>query len=291
MPDFARRSSRPEQAGTLADQPLGQANLYDVFGELAQSGLDLDRLTANPGKLRLSLDLAALIITGPRLRILDVGCAGPTPLNLWEPFGNLFSGFDLVGVDVRGIERAAARARQSGIPIELRNASALELTREFGQESFDAVVSTQVLEHVRDWRRALAEMREVLRSGGTMLLTCDSRHFQRSVGTRLRLRGKRAYAALRDRAGIIGRVGDRFVSGEWEKGQTMLELREAADRLGLVVEQLSPYTLGYVKQAQHQAGGGTRQAWLALEEELARESRTPLDLRLYTMLYLRARRP
>jgi SAM-dependent methyltransferase len=274
-----------------ADQAYGHDRLHDILAELERSGLAPDLIRANPGKLRLSLDLAALVGAKRHLRVLDVGCAGPTPLNLWEPFGPLISRFELVGVDVAGLDRAAARARQLGVPIALRTASALGLTNEFGRDAFDVVVSTQVLEHVRPWKAALTEMRDVLRPSGIMLLTCDSRHVQRTLSTRLRLQGKRAYAALRPRAGIIARLGDRFVSGEWEKGLTVPELRDAASELELDVEQLSPYTLGEVKHAQHEAGSGTRLAWLALEEELVRETPTPPDLSLYTMLYLRARRP
>jgi SAM-dependent methyltransferase len=267
-----------------------QRDLYNLLAELKRSGLALDRLNANPGKLRLSLDLARLVAAGSCARVLDVGCAGPTPLHLWEAFEPLFGEFQLVGVDVRGLERAADEARRLGIAITLREANALRLTEELGQEAFDAVVSTQVLEHIRDWRTALGEMRNVLRPGGTMLVTCDSGHVRRSWGARLRLRGKRAYALLRSHAGIVGRLGDRYLSGEWEKGPTVLELRDAAYGLNLEVEQLSAYTLRDVKQAQHHAASGTRQAWFMLEEELARESAPPPDLSLYAMLYLRARR-
>ena len=34
-----------------------------------------------------------------RLRVLDVGCAGPQPLELWEPFRPYFDRLELVGVD------------------------------------------------------------------------------------------------------------------------------------------------------------------------------------------------
>jgi SAM-dependent methyltransferase len=274
----------------LTSRMSGQGHLYQLLAELERSGLALDRLKTNPGKLRLSLDLAAVVAAKSRPRVLDVGCAGPTPLNLWEAFEPLFGDFDLAGVDVRGIDRADDVARRLRIPITLREASALELTQEFGRDAFDAVVSTQVLEHVREWHRAMAEMRDVLRPGGAMLLTCDSRHVTRRWGTRFRLQGKRAYAVLREHAGVVSRLGDLFVSGEWERGQTVTELREAALELDLEVEQLRAYTLGDVKQAQRHAGSGARQAWFILEEELARESSTPPDLGLYTMLYLRARR-
>ena len=199
----------------------GTARVQLVLAELAESGLELDNLRANPGKLRLSLDLAGLIAASPGLRLLDVGCAGPTPLNLWEPFGPLFGRFELVGVDIDGTDRAEDRARQLDIPITIYRTSALALTVEFGHEGFDVVVSTQVLEHVRDWRGAIAEMRDVIRPGGTMLLTCDSRHVRRTVGTRLRLQGKRGYAVARDRAAIVRRLGDRLVSGEWKKARRL----------------------------------------------------------------------
>jgi SAM-dependent methyltransferase len=263
---------------------------HAVLGEFDRSGLDLDRIGGNSGKLRLSLDLAAFVAGGRRVRILDVGCAGPTPLNLWEPFGPLAEQFDLVGVDVQGIDRAEDRARQLGFPIALHEASALSLTGEFGHEAFDAVVCTQVLEHLRDWRAGLDEMRNVLRPKGTLFVTCDSGDIDRALGNRLRLVGKRSYAVLRQRDGFVGRLADRFVSGEWEKGPKMSELRDAARQLDLDVQQLSPYAIRDVKRAQRHAGSRTRQLWLAFEEALASESDGYFDLGLYTVLYLRARR-
>jgi SAM-dependent methyltransferase len=261
-----------------------------VLAEFERSGLDLDRIGGNSGKLRLSLDLATLIEGSRRIRILDVGCAGPTPLNLWEPFAPLADQLDLVGVDVRGIARAKERARELRLPIRLYERSAFGLTEEFGTETFDAVVSTQVLEHLRDWQGALGQMRDVLRPGGTIFLTCDSGHVQRPLKNRVRLHGKRAYAVMRASLSIVGRVGDRYVSGEWEKGQTVTQLRGAAQGLGLAVERLTPYSIRDLKRAQRHTGSATRQLWLALEEELAHESSMPVDLGLYTVIYLRARR-
>ena len=51
----------------------------------------------------------------------------------------------------------------------VRNESITHLT--FEDASFDVVVSLDVLEHVPDFRRALAECRRVLRPGGTLLLS------------------------------------------------------------------------------------------------------------------------
>lgn len=63
------------------------------------------------------------------------------------------------------LRRARARARELGLAIELHQARAEALP--FPEHSFDSVVSTLVLCTVADQGRALAEVRRVLRPGGT----------------------------------------------------------------------------------------------------------------------------
>jgi glycosyltransferase involved in cell wall biosynthesis len=48
------------------------------------------------------------------------------------------------------------------------------LVDHFGPNSFDVVVSTEMLEHVEDWRSCIANLIEVLRPGGTLVLTTRS---------------------------------------------------------------------------------------------------------------------
>lgn len=55
--------------------------------------------------------------------------------------------------------------------------SAVDLVAKFGAGSFDVVISTEMLEHVEDWRPIVAEMVNVLAPGGLLVLTTRSPGF------------------------------------------------------------------------------------------------------------------
>lgn len=55
---------------------------------------------------------------------------------------------------------------------------ASNLVEQFGAESFDVVISTEMLEHAKDWRAAVDAMKRVLIPGGILLLTARSPGFQ-----------------------------------------------------------------------------------------------------------------
>lgn len=54
---------------------------------------------------------------------------------------------------------------------------ARDLVAEFGTGHFDLVVCTETLEHVRDWRAAVSNMKRVCKKGGLLLVTAPSRGF------------------------------------------------------------------------------------------------------------------
>jgi 2-polyprenyl-6-hydroxyphenyl methylase/3-demethylubiquinone-9 3-methyltransferase len=98
------------------------------------------------------------------LEVLDIGCGGGL---LAEEFARL--GCRVTGVDPSEASLAAARRHAAGqrLPITYRAAAGEALP--FADQSFDVVYCCDVLEHVSDLRRVIAETARVLKPGGTYL--------------------------------------------------------------------------------------------------------------------------
>jgi SAM-dependent methyltransferase len=70
-----------------------------------------------------------------------------------------------IGIDIR-----------SGLGVD-RVLAADHLVDNFGSRSFDLVICTETLEHIREWKWAVHQMKGVLRDGGILLLTTRSPGF------------------------------------------------------------------------------------------------------------------
>jgi SAM-dependent methyltransferase len=101
---------------------------------------------------RLEALSAELQLPAARSRVLDYGCAD-------APYRRFFaSGTEYVGADLPGNPNATVDLNADGtVPLP--------------DDHFDAVLSTQVLEHVNDPRVYLAECARVLKPGGRLLLS------------------------------------------------------------------------------------------------------------------------
>lgn len=53
------------------------------------------------------------------------------------------------------------------------------IVEEFGKESYDMVINTEMLEHVKDWKLAINNMKTILRVGGIIILTTRSKGFKK----------------------------------------------------------------------------------------------------------------
>jgi SAM-dependent methyltransferase len=114
------------------------------------------------------IELLARYLPAFRVRgaqVLDIGCGDAGVAIAFAEAGALVSG---VEVDLRGLARGRVRAHEHGVSARLLAAAAEALP--FPTASFDLVVLDNVLEHVRDRRATLAEIRRLLRPGGVLYL-------------------------------------------------------------------------------------------------------------------------
>jgi SAM-dependent methyltransferase len=86
---------------------------------------------------------------------LDVNGSLRPIVELWNPA-------EYLGVDV-----------EEGPGVDLI-CSAERIVDVFGRESFDIVISTELLEHVRDWRKVISNVKHVCRRNGIILITTRS---------------------------------------------------------------------------------------------------------------------
>jgi 2-polyprenyl-3-methyl-5-hydroxy-6-metoxy-1,4-benzoquinol methylase len=99
------------------------------------------------------------LVGGPGKRVLDVGCRYGALTQAYA------EGNEVVGIDVdrEALEQAA---HELGIETHWAN---VDDGLSFADASFDVVVAGELLEHIRDPERLVAEARRVLRPGGTFV--------------------------------------------------------------------------------------------------------------------------
>jgi SAM-dependent methyltransferase len=105
---------------------------------------------------------------GERLQgvILENGCGVGEYLQRLQERAGL-----AVGLDVE-FERVL-ETRQKGLTVQLAMGEALP----HAAQTFDLVISNEVIEHVQDDRQAVAEMVRVLKPGGRLILFCPNRGY------------------------------------------------------------------------------------------------------------------
>ncbi|MBZ5715689.1 bifunctional 2-polyprenyl-6-hydroxyphenol methylase/3-demethylubiquinol 3-O-methyltransferase UbiG [Nannocystis pusilla] len=160
----------------------------------------------------------------PRARVIDVGCGGGILSESLAARGHAVIGFDVAEGALQVARRHAARA---SVRVEYRRGSAYALP--LSSAAVDVVIAADVLEHLHDLPRSLAEFARVLRPGGVFVF--DTIHRT--------LRSWLVAIVLAER--VLGVVPP--ATHAWRMFITPDELAEAARRAGLLVQEtrgLSP---------------------------------------------------
>ena len=122
---------------------------------------DSEKIHYRPGRLIFSgewlnyrdnvrnIDRALAMI--PAGKLLDVGCGA-------RPFECRPGEIEWIGLDIEGNEQADFHGTAVDMP--------------FAGETFDAILATQVLEHIEEPQRAMHEFARVLKVGGILILSC-----------------------------------------------------------------------------------------------------------------------
>jgi SAM-dependent methyltransferase len=113
--------------------------------------------------MRLIAATAQVYVSG---LMLDIGCGTKPYGHLLAPHVKSYIGLDLP--PEHDIEHQSARAEQRRRAVDVYG-SALQLP--FADETFEAVVSFQVLEHVPEPQAKMEEISRVLQAGGHLLLS------------------------------------------------------------------------------------------------------------------------
>ena len=103
--------------------------------------------------------------------VLDLGCAGGFMAEAMAE-----RGAGVIGIDPAAEAVAAARRHASAMSLTIRYDVGVGEALPYDAARFDAVVCVDVLEHVSDLSRVLAEVARVLRPGGLFLFDTINRN-------------------------------------------------------------------------------------------------------------------
>lgn len=122
----------------------------------------------------LRLDYVAQRVPLNGCTVLDVGCGGGLLSEALCKAGARVTGIDLAA---DALESARLHALESGLEIDYRRMSVDELAAG-AHAAFDAITCMEMLEHVPDPARSMADMRALLKPGGSLFVSTLNRNLK-----------------------------------------------------------------------------------------------------------------
>lgn len=107
------------------------------------------------------------------LKVLDIGCGGGYTCEYMAKKGAAVSGIDLSDIS---IETAKTHAKEFGLNIDYRTGKAENLP--FEDDTFSVITCVDVLEHLEDVAKVIAEVKRVLKPGGIFLFDTINKTFK-----------------------------------------------------------------------------------------------------------------
>ncbi len=201
-----KTTSTPCYLAVAANLERNRASDYDALWESET----ITQVYATPARRALWRNLAARI-DGVGGRILDVGCGGGHLLSVISSEGSR-SPNNVFGVDCSINAVRQSRERNPGTHVTLCDASQLH----FVNDCFEAVVSSETLEHVDDPPGVLREIHRVLRPAGRLVVSIPNGVSDRWAGHK-NFWSADAFISLCLTCGYVG-----VTSEELENGMTLL---------------------------------------------------------------------
>ncbi|HIH23864.1 TPA: class I SAM-dependent methyltransferase [Candidatus Woesearchaeota archaeon] len=167
--------------------------------------------------------IAALLKKRKATRVLDLGCGSGRNLFFLDKLG-----FDVAGIDIAPAGIKTIKDRIKGVDAKVGD---IYTRLPYPDASFDAVISVQVLQHntAPNIKRAIAEIRRILKPGGILFLTVGGRISKNKVRFCLVLTAKKiapnTYVPTNgDEKGLTHFIYNKKLLREHFKDFTMLDI-------------------------------------------------------------------
>lgn len=164
---FALREGVLDLTGTLAADESVQREKFDALRHASDATADPYHSFVTPGGLRYTRMLRRLKL-GPGMTFLEAGCgAGPLCDSLSSNTGAVGFGIDISAGSIAA--QLQRRGNRGGYDVAVASATDLP----FADGTFDAVLCTDLIEHLANPGGFYTEAARVLKPGGHLLARCN----------------------------------------------------------------------------------------------------------------------